>query len=193
MSQNDCKQDNMLRHPADGSQWRKIDRKSKDFAKEARNIRSGLSRDGFNPFGEFSSGHSTWPVTLCMFNLPGWMCMKQKFIMMPVLIQGPKQLGNDVDVYIRPLVDELLLLWKKDGVRVWDENKQENFNLRVLLFVTINDWPTLSNLSGHSNKGYQACTHCLHKTDGIHLKNCKKVVYMGHRHFLHKKHPLRKG
>jgi hypothetical protein len=81
----DHKQDHMLRHPADGSQWRKIDRKYKDFAVEARKIRFGLSTDGFNPFGEFSSGHST-PVTLCMFNLPGWMCMKQKFIMMSVLI-----------------------------------------------------------------------------------------------------------
>jgi hypothetical protein len=28
----DRKQDHMLRHPADGSQWRKIDRKYKDFA-----------------------------------------------------------------------------------------------------------------------------------------------------------------
>jgi hypothetical protein len=116
-----------------------MDRKYKDFAGEARNIRFGLSIDGFNPFGEFRSGHSTWPVTLCMFNLPGWMCMKRKFIMMSVLIQGPKQPGNDIDVYLRPLVDELLLLWKKECVRVWDKNKQENFNLRALLFITTND------------------------------------------------------
>jgi hypothetical protein len=92
--------------------------KIQNFAREARNIRFGLSTDGFNPFGEFSSDHSTWPVTLCMFNLPGWMCMKRKFIMMSVLIQGPKQPGNDINVYLRPLVDELLLLWKKEGVRV---------------------------------------------------------------------------
>jgi hypothetical protein len=77
-----------------------------------------------------------------------------------VLIQGPKQTGNDIDVYLRPLVDELLLLWEKEGVRVWDENKQENFNLRALLFITIKDWRTLSNLSRHSNKGYRAYTHC---------------------------------
>jgi hypothetical protein len=31
-----------------------------------------------------------------------------KFIMMPMLIQGPKQLRNDIDVYLRPLVEELL-------------------------------------------------------------------------------------
>ena len=65
--------------------------------------------------------------------------MKQKYIMMPVLIQGPKQPGNDIDVYLRPLVDKLLQLWSNEGVRVWDEYKQEEFGLRALLFVTIND------------------------------------------------------
>ena len=104
-----------------------------------------------NPFGEWSSSHSTWPVTLCMFNLPSWLCMKRKYMLMPLFIQGPKEPGNDIDVFLRPLVDELLLMWKDEGVRVWDEYKQENFNLRALLFVTINDWPALSNLSGHSN------------------------------------------
>ena len=29
--------------------------------------------------------------------------MKRKFIMMLVLIQGPKQPSNDIDVYLRPL------------------------------------------------------------------------------------------
>jgi hypothetical protein len=42
----------MLRHPADRSQWRKIDRVFKDFAGDARNLRFGLNTDGFNPFGE---------------------------------------------------------------------------------------------------------------------------------------------
>ena len=43
---------------------------------------------------------------------------------------------------------------KEEGVRVWDEYKQENFDVRALLFVTINDWPALSNLSRQLNKGY---------------------------------------
>ena len=101
-------EDETLRHPTDGAQWRSIDKAFPDFESEARNIRFGLGTDGFNPFGELSSGYSTWPVTLCMFNLPPWLCMKRKFIMMSVLIQGPKQPGNDIDVYLRPLVDELL-------------------------------------------------------------------------------------
>ena len=49
--------------------------------------------------------------------------MKQKFIMMPVLIQGPKQPGNEIDVYLGPLVEELLQLSNENGVRTWDEHK----------------------------------------------------------------------
>ncbi|WVZ50279.1 hypothetical protein U9M48_001550 [Paspalum notatum var. saurae] len=35
----DRKEDDMLRHPADGSQWREVDRMYPEFAKHARNIR----------------------------------------------------------------------------------------------------------------------------------------------------------
>ena len=94
--------------------------------------------------------------------------------MMHVLIQGLKQPGNDIDVYLRPLIDELLILWNKEGVHVWDEYKQEHFDLRALLFITINDWPALSNLSGQSNKGYNACTHCFGDIRGVFLKNVER-------------------
>ncbi|XP_066387109.1 uncharacterized protein [Miscanthus floridulus] len=188
----DRKVDNMLRHPADGSQWRAIDREFSEFANEVRNLRFALSTDGMNPFGQQSTSHSTWPVTLCIYNLPPWLCMKRKFIMMPILIQGPRQPGNDIDVYLKPLVEELLVLWNKPGVRVWDEYKQEHFDLRAMLFVTINDWPALSNLSGQTNKGYNACTHCFDDLDSIYLKRCRKVVYLGHRRFLPLNHQVRK-
>jgi hypothetical protein len=63
-------------------------------------MRFGLSTNGMNPFGKWGSSHSTWPVTICMFNLLSWLCMKRKYIMMPVLIQRPKQSDNDIDVYL---------------------------------------------------------------------------------------------
>jgi hypothetical protein len=98
------------------------------FALDARNTRFALCTDGMNPFGEMSGSHNTWSVTLCIY-IPPWLCMKQKFVMMLVLIPAPKQPGNDVDVYLRPLVEELLLLWHEEGVRMWDEYRQDNFNL----------------------------------------------------------------
>ena len=76
---------------------------------------------------------------------------------------------------------------------MWDEYKQDEFNLRALLFVTINDWPALNKISGQSNKGYNACTHCLGETESIYCGGKKgKNVYPGHRRFLPKQHPVRK-
>jgi hypothetical protein len=49
----------MLRYPADGSQWRKINIEFSDFADDARNLRFGLSTDGMKFFMEQSYSHST--------------------------------------------------------------------------------------------------------------------------------------
>jgi hypothetical protein len=104
------KKDAMLRHTADVIQWRNFDRKHKDFATEVKNIRFRLSTDGMNPFRETCSSHSTWPITLCIYNLPSWLCMKHMFIMMPLLISRPVHVGNDIDVYLQPLINDLLVL-----------------------------------------------------------------------------------
>ena len=52
---NERKDDGMLRHPADSTQWRN----KKPFAEDVRNIKFGLSTDGMNPFGNMSNSHST--------------------------------------------------------------------------------------------------------------------------------------
>jgi hypothetical protein len=112
------KKDAMLHHLVDRIQWRNFDWKHKDFAVEVRNIRFGLSTDEMNSFEEIGNSHRTWPVTLCIYNLPSWLCMKHKFIMMPLLISGPVQVGIDIDVYLQPLIDDLLVLWEKEGIRM---------------------------------------------------------------------------
>jgi hypothetical protein len=66
------------------------------------------------------------------------------------------------------------------------------FDLRALLFVTINDWSALSNLSGQTNKRYNTCTHCLGEIESIYLDKSKKVVYLGHHRFLSLGHQLEK-
>ena len=70
-------------------------------------------------------------------------------------ISGPKQPGNDIDVYLAPLIDDLKTLWD-EGVKVYDAYRQEEFNLRAVLLWTINDFPAYGNLSGFSVKGYKA-------------------------------------
>ena len=146
-----------------------------------------MSTNGRNPFGNMSTSHSTWPIVLSIYNLPLWLCNKRKYMMLSILISGPKQPGNDIDVYLRPLVDDLKKLWSED-VEVWDQYKQEYFTLHAMLFITINDLPALRNLSGHSKRKGEVCPHCLDDTCSLRLNNSKKTVYMRHRRFLPRKH-----
>jgi len=102
--------DGMLRHPADAPQWKTIDRLYPEFSQDARNLRLGLSTDGMNSHGLQSISHSTWPVLLVNYNLPPHLCMKRKFMMLTVLIFDPRQSGNDIDVYLAPLMEDLKIL-----------------------------------------------------------------------------------
>ena len=185
------KDDATLRHPADSPQWRNIDRIHPEFASDPRNLRLGLCTDGMNPYGNMSSRHSTWPVLLCIYNLPPWLCMKRRYILMPLLISGPKQPGNDIDVYLAPLIEELQDLWR-NGAKVWDAYKQEYFTLFVMIFCTINDFPAYGNLSGYKVKGAKACPICLEDTCSHWMKETKKTVYLGNRRFLSRYHPYRR-
>jgi hypothetical protein len=60
-----------------------------------------------NPFGENRIVHSTWPIILMMYNLPTWLCHKRKYIMLSVLIQGLKQAGIDIDVFLETLMEDM--------------------------------------------------------------------------------------
>lgn len=78
----------MLTHPSDAGQWQALDIAFPRFGGDARNIRLGMSTDGLNPFGNQSSTHSTWPVFVWPYNLPPWLCTKQRYIHLSILIQG---------------------------------------------------------------------------------------------------------
>jgi hypothetical protein len=68
--------DSVWRHQTDGQAWKSFDNLHPDFSSDSRNIRLGLMSDGFNPFGNISTSHSTWPVMLVPYNLPPLMCDK---------------------------------------------------------------------------------------------------------------------
>ncbi|GJT25915.1 hypothetical protein Tco_0895852, partial [Tanacetum coccineum] len=100
-----------MQHPVDGRAWMNFDTKYPNFAKEPRNVRLGLATDGFNPFGNLSRAYNMWPVILTTYNLPPWLCMKKSYFILTLLISGPKSPGKNIDVYLRPLIDDLKVLW----------------------------------------------------------------------------------
>ena len=73
-----------------------------------------------------------WHVVLANYNLPPWLCMKDHYFMLTILIPGPKSPGKDMDVYLRPLVDELKELWS-NGVDSRNSMTDTVFKLRAAL------------------------------------------------------------
>ncbi|XP_019178917.1 PREDICTED: uncharacterized protein LOC109174085 [Ipomoea nil] len=76
----------------------------------------------------------------------------------------PKQPGNDIDVFLAPLIDDLK--------KLWDE--------------------AYGNLAGYSVKGHKACPICEDNTCYTQLVHGRKAVYLGHRRFLDRAHPYRR-
>ncbi|CAM8890731.1 unnamed protein product [Rhodiola kirilowii] len=153
--------DEYIRHPADGESWKTFDKDYPKFASEIRNVRLGLATDGFNPFGASSLSHSTWPIVLIPYNLPLHICMKKEMNILYMLISGPKSPGKCLNVFMRPLIDELKELWEQG---VW-------------------------MLEGLKTKGYKACPLCLDEIDATHLFG--RMSYQGHRRWLPKDHSWR--
>ncbi|XP_047150699.1 uncharacterized protein LOC124822706 [Vigna umbellata] len=147
--------------------------------------------DGMNPYGNLSSKHSSWPVMLIIYNLPSWLCMKRKYVMLSLMISGPRQPGNDIVIYLAPLVEDLKMLWE-EGVDMFDGYIGDSFDLHAMLFCTINDFPAYGNLSGYSTKGHKASPICEEGTCHRQLHHGRKTVYLGHRRFLTTNNPYRK-
>jgi hypothetical protein len=67
--------------------------------------------------------------------------------MLTILVSGPKQPSDCIDVYLRQLVADLKILWKLGVLEDWDDYKREEFTMHGILFTTINDNPAHRNLS----------------------------------------------
>ncbi|CAH9110792.1 unnamed protein product, partial [Cuscuta epithymum] len=102
----------------------------------------------------------------------------------------PQSPGNDIDVFLQPLIEDLKDLWT-EGIETYDKFRDETFRLHAALLWTISDFPGYSMLSGYKTKGKFACPECNYDTP-MYLKHSRKTVYMGHRMFLDSKHPKRK-
>ena len=124
--------DGKLHHPSDSSSWKLVDHRWPNFASEPRILRLVISIDSINCHSSMSSKHSCCPIIMVIHNLPPWLWMKKKFMMFSLLISGPQQPRNDIDVYLEPLLDDQKMLWEV-GVESYATHQQELFTLRVVL------------------------------------------------------------
>jgi hypothetical protein len=105
--------DDLVRHPCDSKAWKHFHSSvDQTFENDAINVHFALATDGVNLFKQTRSIWSTWPVMLLNYNLPPWLSTKKFFLMLCLQIPGKQSVTSEhFDVYIAPLVEELLQLW----------------------------------------------------------------------------------
>jgi hypothetical protein len=186
--------DNLVRHPCDSKAWHHFhDNVDTSFGDDPRNVHFALAADGVNPFKQTRSTWSTWPVTLLNYNLPPWLCTKKFFILLTLLIPGKQSVTSEhLDVYLEPLVEELLQLW--EGVSAYDVHKDvgyREFTLRGMLLWTIHDYPGYGAVGGFSHQGYAGCPYCGSDLGAEHSVELGKQTYGGTRRWLDPNHAYR--
>lgn len=76
------------------------------------------------------------------------MCMNDLYMLLTLLVPGPNDPTKNLNVYLRPLNNELVQLWNI-SVRTYDTSTK-----------TITDFPGLTMVSGWSTKEKLACHVC---------------------------------
>ena len=183
--------DNFMRIPTDCPAFKHIDHMWPEFKKDPRNLKLGVGLDGVNPFSMQSSKWSTWPVIIINYNLPPYLGIKKEHLILSLLIPGKRQV-KDINVYLAPLINDLKSLW--EGLDVIDSSKPKGLQvvtIRGIVTWTIHDYPGYGFCSGLGTKGYKACPICGDWLRSTYSKTLNKNVYLRHRRFLHKDHPLR--
>jgi hypothetical protein len=110
-----------------------------------------------------------------------------------VLIPGPNSpTADNIDVFLKPLVQDLLKLWT--GIPAINMSKPEGekgFTLRAMLIWTVNDFPALGLIYGQQVSGYKGCPMCGPETCAEHATLLSKMIYLGGRRYLHADHRFR--
>jgi hypothetical protein len=113
---------------------------------------------------------------------------------MSILIQGPKQSGIDMHLYLELLKEESAMLWETPA-HTWDAYKEEYFGLRAALLTMVQDYPRYAYVSCQVAHGHNACVRCMDKMSHGQLPkdpNSLKTVFPGIRKWLPADHPWRK-
>jgi hypothetical protein len=130
--------DQVMVHPSDSEAWKALDDFDADFARDVRNVRIGLAMDGFSPYNMSEASYSCWLIFTIPYNLPPVLCMKYEYMFLCLIIPGPDHPGTNINVMLKPLVEELKQLW--EGVEAYDYDQKKKFNLRVAYLWSVHDF-----------------------------------------------------
>ena len=123
----------------DGAIWKDMN----SFLQTPYSIVLQLNVDWFQPFDHIV--YSVGAMYITILNLPSTECYKMKNVFLVGILPGPDESKHDINPFLRPLVDELLLLWEK-GIVVNLPNG--SVTIKCALGCVACDIPAARNVSG---------------------------------------------
>jgi hypothetical protein len=157
---------------------------------DVRNVCFGLATNDFNPFSTNSAPYSCWLVFAMPYNLPSSLCIKFEFIFHCFIVLGSEAPGPQINVMLKPLIEELKQLWI--GVEAYDCYKKQKFNLQVTYLRSVHDFKSYNTFAGWSIHRELTCLICGSGTDCFHLTHEGNISYFDcHRCWLPQKHNFR--
>lgn len=114
----------------DGSECDELRRRHPDFFSNSNNLLLNLTADGFLVHGKTpgkvdkdkEKGKSIWPITVSISNLPPQ--IRNKLGASAPLGITPMSHFHDIQPFLEPIVDELLLLWHGVSFTMPDDSSQ---------------------------------------------------------------------
>ena len=81
-------QDDVIRIPTYGFDFRDMEEKWPHFKEEPRNLRISLAAYGVNPFAQMISIYTVWPIFVINNKIPPWLSINKEHIMLAMIIPG---------------------------------------------------------------------------------------------------------
>ena len=154
--------DGLLRDMWDGKVLRIFLKDPRDhnqpLLQQKHNLALLLYLDFFNPFSR--AVHSSGVLCMTVLNLPRCVRHQKKWAMLIGIIPGPEEAQRHINSFLKPVVDDLLLLYT--GVKVTDVVMPgKTFISRAVLLPVLGDIPASRKLSQFlSYKANKPCDKC---------------------------------
>ena len=132
---------------------------NKPFLASSHNYAFMLNVDWFQPFKH--SLYSVGALYMVLMNLPRAERFRPENVFLVGIIPGPHEPKLNINSFLKPLVEELNILWN-DGVNVKLPGNNESINVKAALLCVGCDVPATRKLCGFtahpSRKGCSKCT-----------------------------------
>ena len=123
-------------------------------------------------------------------NLPPGVLFQRQNIFLSLII--PEHLGNNMSVYMEPLIDDLVHAWE-EGVWTYDRATKTNFKMHVWYQYSLHNFLAYGIFCGWCVHGKFSCLVCKVSLMFIWLtKGGKYSLFDKHRQFLPLDHPFRR-